>query len=142
MANGTKGDCVLLRDLNLNVSRANNADYGRGPLLESWTTGFKAAGFSLCNTEATCRSHGLFINPANPAAPRSHRFSTLDYVYTAGRIEAVVVNDCTTYHRLVMECLDYTVDKKTEVVIKRRNFKKISPTAFKASPAFLGLASY
>jgi hypothetical protein len=40
MANGTKGDCVLLRDLNLDVSRSGHPDYGRGPLLESWITGF------------------------------------------------------------------------------------------------------
>jgi endonuclease/exonuclease/phosphatase (EEP) superfamily protein YafD len=95
---------VLLGDLNLKVSPANDADYGRGLLLEPWTTGFKAAVFMLCHTEATWRSHGLFIDPANPAAPQSHRFSTLDHVYTAGRIaaEAVVGNDSTTDHRLVM----------------------------------------
>jgi hypothetical protein len=134
-ANVTKGDCVLLGDLNIDVSRANDPDYGRGPLLQSWITGFKAAGFSLCHMEATWRLHVLFINPANPAAPRSHRFSTLDHVYTAGRItaEAVVVNDSTTDHRPVMARLDYAVDQKPVVVIKRRNFKKISPSAFEAA---------
>jgi hypothetical protein len=102
MANGTKGDCVLLGDLNLDVSCANDPDYGRGPLLESWITGFKAA------------VPHLFINPANPAAPWSHRFSTLDHVHTAGRItaEAVVVNDSTTDHRPVIARLNYAVDKK------------------------------
>jgi hypothetical protein len=126
MANGTKGDCVLLRDLNLNVSRANDPDYSRGPLLEAWTTGFKEAGFSLCHTEATWRLHGFFIDPANPAAPRSHRFSTLDHVYTASRItaKAVVVYDLTTDHWPAMARLDYAVDKKPAVVIKGCNFKK------------------
>jgi hypothetical protein len=59
---------------------------------------------------------------ANPATPRSHRFSTLDHVHPAGRItaEAVVVNDSTTDYRTVMARLDYVVDKKPVVVIKRR----------------------
>jgi hypothetical protein len=87
----------------------------------------------------------LFIDPANPAAPRSYRFSTLDHVYTAGRItaDAVVVNDSTTDHWPVMAHLDYAVDKKPVMVIKRCNFKKNLPVSLRgSSPAFLGLAGY
>jgi endonuclease/exonuclease/phosphatase (EEP) superfamily protein YafD len=108
MANVTKGDCLLLGDLNLDVARFNDINYNRRPLLHTWTEGYRSAGFSLSHTAATWRSHGLFSDSANPMAPKSHRYSTLDHVYTAGKIAAVatVVNNRTTDHRPVMACLD------------------------------------
>jgi hypothetical protein len=132
MANGTKGDCMLLGDLNLDVYRANNADYNRKPLLESWTTGFKATGFSLCHTEATWRSHGLFINPANPAVtPVLYSGSRLHSRQDCGR--GCGGEQLHDQSRARHGALTTRLTKKTKVVIKRCNIKKISPTAFEAA---------
>jgi hypothetical protein len=108
IANDSKGDTVMLGDINLDVSRFGNILYGRRALLDAWREGYEDADFRLLPTSATWRSHGLFVDPARPEAPPSHRQSTLDYVYVAGRISpvATVLADSTTDHRPVSHCRD------------------------------------
>jgi endonuclease/exonuclease/phosphatase family metal-dependent hydrolase len=84
---------VLMGDFNLDVSRKNDANYGRRTMLSKFTAAVAAAGLEYLATEKTFQSYGRFQDG------KVQRHSTLDHCYVVGVSAAVrMLPDATTDH--------------------------------------------